>query len=109
PSAIRPNPLPGTVSHMPNRTLESALADLDALVTQIDPLKAEHRNSANHVRWGVGALEFLEQVFGQNSRFYLSFAQLKWHNPGNFIVGGPGDPQGSWDPQRAIDRKHHEA
>jgi hypothetical protein len=94
---------------MSKRTTETAIAELDALIAQIDQLRAEHRNSANHVRWAVGVLEFFEQVFGQNSRFYLSFAQLKWHHMGGFLVGGPNDPQGSWDPQSAIDRKHHEA
>jgi hypothetical protein len=94
---------------MSKRTTDSALAEIYALVNEIDQLKTGHRNSASHVRWGVGALEFLEQVFGRNSRIYLSFAQLKWHNAGNFFVGGPGDPQGSWDPQTAVERKHHEA
>jgi hypothetical protein len=51
----------------------------------------------------------LEQVFGQKSRYYLSFACLKWSQSGSFLVGGPGDPEGSWNPQVAVDRRHQEA
>lgn len=94
---------------MIKRTTESAVLELDAFIAQIDGLKTERRNSAKHVRWGIGALEFLEQVFGQNSRFYLSFAEIKWHDAGSFIIGGPGNPSEVWNPQAAIERRHHEA
>lgn len=59
---------------MRNWTSDEALAELDTRVGEIEPLKQEHRKSANHVRWALGVLEFLEQVFGQNSRLYLSSA-----------------------------------
>ena len=94
---------------MVKRTTESAISELDKLIGEIDGLKNERRRSANHVRWCVGTLEFLEQVFGQNSRMYLSFAEIKWYHQNSFMVGGPANPEDSWNPQAAIERTHHEA
>lgn len=54
-------------------------------------------------------LVLLEQVFGQNSRFYLSFAALRWRETGQVIFGGPDDPEGSWNPAAAIERIEHKA
>lgn len=54
-------------------------------------------------------MRVLEQVFGRGSRYYLSFAALDWAESGSFIIGGPGDPEGSWNPQAAIERRHQQA
>lgn len=88
---------------MRNWTSDEALAELDTRVSEITPLRQEHRKSANHVRWTLGVLAFLEEVFGQNSRLYRSFAAIKWYRTGEFMITG------TLDPQPAIDRLHHEA
>jgi len=88
---------------------QSASAELNALIAEIPDLVKRRRHSAEHTRWTARALRVLEQVFGQKSRYYLSFACLKWSQSGSFLVGGPGDPEGSWNPQVAVDRRHQEA
>lgn len=94
---------------MPKWTKDSALAELGALIGEIDHLRGVRRHSAEHTRWGVRVLQFLEQVFGQTSRFYLSFANLQWSETGSFIVGGPADLEGTWDPNAAIERREQDA
>ena len=90
-------------------TKESASAELRSLIDEIPDLMKQRGHCAEHTRWVARTLRALEQVFGQKSRYYLSFAYLKWSESGSFLVGGPGDPEGSWNPQAAIDRRHQEA
>ncbi len=59
-------------------TKESATAELKALIEEIPDLAKRRRHCAEHTRWGIRALRVLEQVFGEKSRYYLSFAYLKW-------------------------------
>jgi len=90
-------------------TKESASAELDALIAEIPDLVKQRRYCAEHTRWVARVLRVLEQVFGEKSRYYVSFACLRWSQSGSFLVGGPGDPEGSWNPQAAVDRRHQEA
>ncbi|MBI1955934.1 MAG: hypothetical protein HYS38_06025 [Acidobacteria bacterium] len=90
-------------------TQELAIEELQALIAEIQTLTQETRLSATHTRWVLRTLQFLEQVFGRKSRYYLSFASLKWHETDSFMVGGPEDPEGSWNPQAAVERRHHQA
>jgi hypothetical protein len=83
--------------------------ELRELIDQVEGLKHCQRNSAEHTRWALRTLQFLEQVFGQNSRYYISFAHLQWSKQGAFLIGGPGDPEGVYRPQAAIDRVHQKA
>src|SRR5262245_38458378 len=92
-----------------NWTQELAVRELNGLISEIPFLPNEKRFSAKHTEWVARALAFLEQVFGQNSRYYLSFAALRWSEESSFLIGGPGDPEGAWNPQAAIERRHHEA
>jgi len=85
---------------------ESAKALLHGLIEEISDLKTRQRNCAEHTRWALRTLQFLEQVFGRDSRYYLSFAHLAWHHKGDLLVGGPGDPEGAYSPQTAIEREH---
>ncbi len=63
--------------------------------------------SADHTRWAARCLAVLEEVFGQDSRYYLSFNALRWVETGSFIIPGGA---GAWrDPQAAVDRRHHQA
>lgn len=90
-------------------TQELAIKELNGLLSEIPFLRNEQRFSAKHTEWVARTLGFLEQVFGPNSRYYLSFASLTWCEEGSFLVGGPGDPEGSWNPQAAVERRHQKA
>ncbi len=90
-------------------TKETALAELRALADATRTL-AHHANfSEEHTRWLTRALAVLEEVFGRKSRYYLSFAALQWQQTGPFLMGGPGDPEATWNPAKALARRHHEA
>lgn len=90
-------------------TKESAITELQQLAGETGRLAGERRLSTGHMRWAVRTLAFLEEVFGQESRYYLTFANLSWREEGSFIVGGPGDPGGSWDPSASIERRDQKA
>lgn len=90
-------------------TKETALTELRTLAEQTRGLEVVPRHSEEHTRWGIRVLNVLEEAFGQKSRYYLSFAALTWAESGSFMVGGPADPEGSWNPSRAIERRHQAA
>lgn len=84
-------------------TKETALQELHNLIGEIDSLTIVRRHSSNHTRWLARTLRVLEEVFGEESRYYLSIAHLTWSEAGNFVVQTYGDPAG------AIDRRHQQA
>ena len=90
-------------------TQQLAVDELTALVADIQKLELESRMSATHTRWLTRVLRVLEQVFGKKSRYFLSVAGLSWAESSSFMFGGPGDPEGSWNPQVAIERRHQQA
>lgn len=92
-----------------NWTKEAALAELRTLAEQSKELERVARHSEEHTRWTLRVLSALEEVFGRNSRYYLSFAALDWVETGSFIIGGPGDREGSWNPAKAVERRHQTA
>ncbi len=49
---------------MPIWTKESALTELEHLISEIDSLIGERWQSAAHTRWVIRTMEFLEEVFG---------------------------------------------
>jgi hypothetical protein len=83
-------------------TKESALAELQSLAEATTSLARDERYSVNHTRWIARTLAFLEDVFGQNSRYYASFKSLPWHETGSMIVD-------IWSPELAIDGRHQKA
>lgn len=89
-----------------NWTKETALKELQILIEEIRNLNNVERFSSEHTRWVMKVLSFLEEVFGRNSRYFISFSSLEWQCSVSFLVGGPSDPEGSRDPQRAIEKKH---
>ncbi|KUK99389.1 MAG: Uncharacterized protein XE08_0045 [Parcubacteria bacterium 32_520] len=90
-------------------TKEAALEELNKLIKEIATLKNVRAFSAEHVHWHQRVVAFLEEIFGKDSRYFGSFVHLTWHKDGSFLVGGPSDPQGSFNPQAAIEREHHKA
>jgi len=83
-------------------TQELALREINGVISEIPFLRNEQRFSAKHAEWVARTLSFLEQVFGPNSRYFLSFAALTWGEQGSFIVGGMSDPEGSWNRKRQL-------
>lgn len=90
-------------------TKESALAELRTLAEGNKRLEPLARRSEQHTRWVFRVLGLLEEVFGVNSRYYATFNALTWSKRGGFLVGGPADLEGSWDPALAIERRHQAA
>ena len=87
---------------MSNWTTESALLELEKLGGETQELSKESRFSAPHTRWVAQTLTFLEEVFGLESRYYLTFANFRWAETASFIVQ-------TWNPESAINSKHHQA
>lgn len=83
-------------------TKEEVLKTLEELAAEAKRLLKSTAFSTEHTRWVTNCLDILEEVFGPASRYYLSFAVLKWRETGSYIIQGR-------DPQAVIDAKHHEA
>lgn len=92
---------------MKSWTKEEALTELEHIFQEIPNLSKVRAYSAEHAHWLTKALIFLEEVFGRDSRYYVNFSSLSWRETSSFIFGGPGDPEGSWNPQLAIEKRHH--
>lgn len=90
-------------------TKESAIKEIRALAAETQALATQSRYSADHTKWIANVLAVLEEVFGRESRYFLTFASLSWSQEGEFIIGGIRDPEGSLNPQAAIERRHHQA
>jgi hypothetical protein len=90
-------------------TKESALEELDRLIAEINNLRSRTARSAEHVRWHQRVVALFEEVFGRDSRSFSSFTLLTWMRRGSFVIGGISDPEGSYNPQAAVDREHHKA
>ncbi len=86
-------------------TQEAALLELDQLVSDLEALTMQRRFSAPHTRWIARALALLEEVFGQESRYYQSIAGMTWTRQGSFILMGIE----ALDPEEALDRRGQEA
>ena len=81
---------------------ETALTELDFLISETKILTQSKRMSAEHTRWLAKTLQFLESVFGTSSIYYLSFKHLQWQESGSFVIQ-------AWDIQGALDGRHHRA
>lgn len=94
---------------MTNWTKTKALKELSSRIETTIELKNSKGYSAEHMRWQANCIELLEEVFGRESRYYLSFVHIEWRKTGAFIVGGPADRSGSMNPAAAIEREHQKA
>ncbi len=66
-------------------TKTSAIKSIKTQISEIKKLKQNYSRSANHIKWVLNTLCLLKDIFGQNSRFYLSFESLNWKASGTFI------------------------
>lgn len=69
-------------------TTETAFAEIKRLIEQINPLFESYPYSAAHTRWMFATNQFLREVFGEASPYYLSFLQVTWPHQGPMVVLG---------------------
>ena len=78
-------------------TKETALNQLDYLIEEIDRLWESETGSSDHIRWVMKTVQFLEEVFGKNSKYYQGFASFRWRGSGPAVVRTCGDIQDAID------------
>lgn len=88
---------------------KAVLEQLKSIIDNIDSLKKSSAFSREHTKWLAITTDFLENIFGKESRYFRTFKNYPWKRTGQFIVGGPSDRQGSMNPQAAIEREDHKA
>lgn len=59
---------------------------LEKSAKQIDSLKVNNAFSKEHIKWVSDTLFLLEDIFGQNSRIFTTFAHLQWQFKGSFVA-----------------------
>ena len=62
-------------------TKERALQTLKELADEVGSLKNFKAFSTEHTIWVTKCLETFEEVFGRDSRYYLTFASFTWQMP----------------------------
>ena len=90
-------------------TKETAMAEIDSLAEQTHVLQSLKRNCEEHIRWIAKTRRFLSEVFGEESTYFVTFASLTWSKQGSYVIGGPGCPNESFNPQLGINRVNQEA
>jgi len=81
---------------------KTAIKSIQNQITEIKNLQRNARFSAEHVKWVSDTLYLLEDLFGENSRIYLSFAKLPWHPSGTFVAD-------MFSYEQVLDQKRNEA
>ncbi|MCU4165484.1 hypothetical protein [Carboxylicivirga caseinilyticus] len=81
---------------------DNALNSLHEVVDQIPNVQSAGRGSQQHMRWLANTLRLLEEIFGANSRYYMTLSNFSWQQNGQMIIR-------SWDPEVAINHKHQQA
>jgi hypothetical protein len=89
-------------------TRETAISELETLIKQINTLKTQRRFSAEHAEWLMKVHAFLEEIFGETSRYCGTFQSLQWQRTGTIITDPLNDPEGM-DFRASLDRQHQEA
>lgn len=78
---------------------------IKSICSQIDEIKKLQRGirfSAEHIKWWTDTLYLLEDIFGENSRIYLSLANLSWQPSGSFVAD-------MYSMEQVLDQKRDEA
>ncbi len=72
-------------------TKEEALLALKGLAEQADSLRSSKAYSSEHTIWVTKCLETFEEVFGPASRYYRSFAGLRWRRTDSYVLQDYGN------------------
>jgi len=81
---------------------KTAIKSIQNQITEIKHLQRGTRFSSEHIKWWTDTLYLLEDIFGENSRIYLSFANLSWHPSGSFVAD-------VYSMEQVFDKKREEA
>ena len=74
------------MSTMSNWDKATALEELEHLVAEVEQLRGGDHTSPYHTRWLLGVVNFLSDVFGQQSIYYSNFARIPWQYRGTMAV-----------------------
>ena len=77
-----------------------AIKSLTEKIAEIKNLYSVTRFSAKHTKWISDTLYLLEEIFGRNSRLFITFSHLTWQASGTYITNGYEEPQ------LAMERRH---
>ena len=87
---------------MKNWTKEKALEVVDSLIAEIPSVKESGRKSAEHMRWVANTQRILQEIFGENSRYFQTFRRFSWRENGQMVFQAR-------DIEGAIESRHNEA
>lgn len=87
---------------MKNWTKEEALKAIDSLIEEIPSIQQSGRKSAEHMRWVANAQRIIQEIFGENSRYFQTFRHFSWRYNGQMVFQ-------AWDIEEAIEYRHNEA
>jgi len=79
---------------------KTALKSLQDKISEIKNLLKGTRYSAEHTKWVSDTIYLLEDIFGRNSRIFITFASLTWTASGTYLTRG-------WDPQQEMEEWQH--
>lgn len=82
---------------------KDALKAIDNLINEIPTICQSTRKSPAHMRWLANCLRILEEIFGQDSRYYLTIANFSWHETGEMLI------QEYWNRDYELEKKHNSA
>lgn len=88
---------------MKNWNKQDALSAFDDLISQVLKVKKSSRKSPEHMRWLTNSLRVLEEVFGQDSRYYLTLSNLSWKETGTMLI------QEYWNVEYEVEQRHNNA
>lgn len=82
---------------------EDALKAIDDLISDIPMVCKSSRKSPSHMRWLANCLRILEEIFGQDSRYYLTIANFSWSETGNMLI------REYWNLDYELEKRHNSA
>lgn len=65
---------------------KTAIKSLQKQISEINKVQSSGHFSSDHTKWVSDTLYLLEDIFGHNSRIFLSFANLSWNPSGTFVA-----------------------
>lgn len=71
---------------MAAKTKKAVLDELESLISTIKSLANSRPGSAQHTRWLLHAMEFVKEVFGCNSAYFVNLRSLNWCYSGPMVM-----------------------
>jgi len=68
------------------RSKTTTIKDLQKMIKDTSKLRKSYSHSTEHTRWISNCLYLLEDIFGENSRIYITFANLPWRFRGTLAT-----------------------